>query len=272
MWMSSCKDGIWFYPSEKDPVVAKVGIHLLHKSLLDDLVTDGTAPQDSAVIVDGFIQNWIRQKLMEDEAENNVSADINISKLVEDYRSSLLVYNFEKKLIDKMLDTIVSLEESETYYDNKKAQFLLSHPILKLMMAKISSKNKNLSQIEKSLKKDDLSEAFYILKDNASSLFVDTSRWLTLQEMNALFPENLLEKVDLNKTKFYRKKDGDYEYFVKILDYHSENSIPPFIYIRDRVDKLIVSERKNNILSQYRQTLYDEGIKKKSFEIFQIHE
>ena len=204
---------------------------------------------------------------MEDEAEN-MSADINISKLVEDYRSSLLVYNFEKKWSIRCLIPLSSLEESETYYDNKSN--FCSHPILKLMMAKISSKNKNLSQIEK-FEEGWPVRGFYILKDNASSLFVDTSRWLTLQEMNALFPENLLEKIYLNKTKFYRKKDGDYEYFVKILDYHSENSIPPFIYIRDRVDKLIVSERKIIFFRSIDKHCTTKA-SKNLLEIFQIHE
>ena len=92
-----CKDGL-FNDNAKDPVVARVGEQYLFKSQLEELVHDGTSPTDSAAIVDGYVQNWIVENLMIREADKNVAADINLNKLVEEYRASLLVYNYEKKL------------------------------------------------------------------------------------------------------------------------------------------------------------------------------
>lgn len=270
--LHSCKDGIWFFKTDKDPLLAEVGEHHLYSSEVRNLITTGTSKQDSAIIVNGYVQNWVRQKLMEDMAEKNVSADINLSKLVNEYRSSLLVYNYENKLINQMLDTTVSLEEAENYYETHKSQFVLSHPIFKVILAKVPTKNKNLGNIDKSIKNKDLTEAFFLVKENANAMNLDTSKWFTLQEISTMVPEGFFEDVHFSKDKIVSKKIGDNQIFVKILEYHSENSVPPFLYIKDRVEKLIVSERKNAILSKYRQSLYDDGMKNKSFTIYPVEQ
>ncbi|MEZ4911333.1 MAG: hypothetical protein R2774_10770 [Saprospiraceae bacterium] len=263
-----CKDGIWFFKSDDDPLLADVGEHHLYASEVKNLITKGTSVQDSANIVNAYVQNWVRQKLIEDEAEKNMSAGIKISELVSEYRSSLLVYNYENQLINQMLDTIVSLDEADSYYETHKSQFILSHPILKIILAKVPIKSKNLGNIEKSLKKDELTESFFLIKENANAMNLDTSKWFTFQEISTMVPENYFNDVQFSNDKLISKKIGENQIIVKVLEYHSENSVPPFLYIKDRIDKLIVSERKNTILSKYRQNLYEEGIKNKTFTIY----
>ena len=263
-----CKDGFYFNKDAKDPVVARVGERNLFKSQLENLVHSGTSPADSAAIVDGYIQNWIREHLMISEAEKNVAADINLNKLVDDYRSSLLVYNYEKMLIETKLDTIVTLDEKKSFYEHNNNQYVLSHPIFKCIVAKIPTKSADIGNIKKALDKSDLTEALYLIKERAVYHHIDTAAYLTIEDLSSLIPTNMVEPNKIVSGKIYQQKSKDYEYFVKILKYYDEKKIPPFDYIEIKIVKTILSERKIQLLKKYRQDLYDNGITNKNFEIF----
>ncbi len=263
-----CKDGFAFRQNTKDPVIVKVGNKNLFKSQLDGLIHDMTSPTDSAAIVDGFIENWIKENLMVVEAEKNIAADINLNKLIEDYRSSLLVYNYEKNLIETQLDTIVEQSEKLNYYSGNQNQFSLSHPILKCMVARIPSKTKNISSLKKLLESKDINEATYFIKEKASFHFMDTAKWITVDDLKSLVPEKMLKEATISKNKVFQQKDGESEYFVKILKYYGENEIPPFDYIEDKINKIILGERKINLLKNKRQDLYQKGKNNNEFEIF----
>jgi len=268
LFLYSCKDGFNFNRDTKDPIIARVGERNLFKSQIAELIHSGTSSTDSAAIVDGFIENWIRENLMILEAEKNVAADINLNKLVDDYRSSLLVYNFEKRLVDQMLDTIISMDEKNDYYESFKNQYLLSHPIFKCIIAKVSAKASGLKDIKSALVKSDLTESIFLIKEKAVYHHLDIERWMTIEDLESLLPLGMIEISELSGGKIFQKKEKDYEYFVKIVTYYDEKRIPPFDFIEGKIIKTILSERKIELLKKYRQDLYDQGVSDQKFEVF----
>jgi hypothetical protein len=264
----SCKDGFNFNRNTKDPIIAKVGERNLFKSQIAELIHPGTSMTDSAAIVDGYITNWVRENLMILEAEKNIAADINLNKLVDDYRSSLLVYNFEKRLVDQMLDTIITTDEKKDYYESFKNQYQLSHPIFKCIIAKVSAKANGLKDIKNALGKSDLTEAIFSIKEKAVFHHLDTGRWMTIEDLESLLPKEMIEISDLSEGKVFQKKEKEYEYFVKITTYYDENRIPPFDYIEGKIIKSILSERKIELLKKYREDLYNRGISDQKFEVY----
>lgn len=264
----SCNDFFNFNRDTKDPIVAKVGEKNLFKSQISGLINQGTSVTDSAAIVDGFIQNWIRENLMILEAEKNIAADINLNKLVDDYRSSLLVYNFEKRLVDQKLDTVISNAEKLQYYEMNKNQYLLSHPIFKCIIAKVPSKATGLSSLKIALGKSDLTEAMFLIKEKAVFHQIDVNKWITVEDFASFIPSDIIDNDELASGKVFQRKDKDYEYFVKILSYYDEKEIPPFDYIEGKITKSILSKRKIDLLKNYRQELYDKGVTDQKFEVF----
>lgn len=268
LFLCSCKNVFNFNRDAKDPIVAAVGEKNLFKSEIEGLVHAGTSETDSVAIVDGYIQNWIRENLMVLEAEKNVAADINLDKLVEDYRSSLLVYNFEKRLVDQKLDTIITLAEKKQNYEVNKNQYILSHPIFKCVIAKIPVKVQGMAAVKNALGKSDLTEAMFLFKEKAVYHHIDTAAWMTIEDLVSLIPNGMLKSTDLAKNKVFQDKEKEYEYFVKILAYYDENQIPPFDFIEGKITKSILSERKIQLLKSFRQDLYEKGIADHQFEIF----
>jgi len=267
--LSGCKNRITNKTVSDDKVVAKVGNRYLYQSQINELISEGTSPTDSVTIVNGFLQNWIREGLMIIEAEKQVSSDLNLDKLVDDYRSSLLVYNFENKLIENQLDTIVSGEEKIEFYEMHKNNYRLSHPIFKCVAGKFSKKNKNLKNIEKVFDTKDVFSIESTVNQDVVKIFSDTSRYLTKEDLLSWLPQDLNSKT-LNVRKTIKLTDANYEYYVKMIEFYDENDIPPFSYIESKIEKTILSERKNNLLKEYRQQLYLKGISENRFEIFDL--
>lgn len=257
-------------PSEsKDVLIARVGNKMLYQRQIRDLVSEGTSSTDSITIVNGFIQNWIREGLMILEAEKIIAADINIDQLVDDYRSSLLVYNFEKKLVDEQLDTIVLNSEKYDFYEMHRNNYQLSHPIFKCIAGQFDKKNKSLRTVIRAYESGNLNDIQNITEDNAVKFHVDTSVYLTKDDLTTWIPQDFF-KNKLNTPKAIRYSDKDYEYMVKMVEFYDENTIPPFNFLESRITKTILSERKNALLKEFRQQLYVKGIAEKKFEIYNI--
>lgn len=252
-----------------DVLIARVGNRMLYQKQIEDLVSEGTSSTDSVTIVNGFIQNWIRENLMILEAESKVAADININQLVEDYRSSLLVYNFEKKLVEERLDTVVSESERREFYEMHRNNYQLSHPLFKCIAGQFNKKNKLLKNIYNTFEKADLYTLQTVVQESAVKFHTDTSVYLTKEDLQSWIPQELF-KNSLNTPKTIKYTDEDYEYFVKMVEFYDENTIPPFNFLESKISKTILSERKNALLREFRQQLYLQGISDKKFEIYNV--
>lgn len=265
-----CKNVPVFKKSIKDPVIARVEDRTLLLSQIKELVHEGISKVDSAAVVDGFIQNWIRENLMIKEAEKKIAADINLNKLVEDYRSSLLVYNYEKFLVETLLDTIVTQEDKNIFYESNKGQYHLSHPIFKCIIVKISSKSPSSLVIKSKLEKNDWSQLIGLIKSKSSTFYIDTTVYWTLDDIHPVIPEKMMTSNKLADGKVLYKKEKDYDYMVKILRFYNEKEIPPIDFIESKIIKSILSERKIRLLNKFRQDLYDKGVKENKFEIYKL--
>lgn len=58
---------------------------------------------------------------------NLSNEEMNIQKQVEDYRTSLLIYQYKQKLIAQRLMDEISEEDIETYYNKNEKNFILPH-------------------------------------------------------------------------------------------------------------------------------------------------
>ena len=82
--------------------IAQVFESKLYRSEIKEFVPNNISQEDSAIMAQNYIRNWITQKLLLHKAIENLSGEESkIQKQVEDYRASLLIYNYKQKLIDQ---------------------------------------------------------------------------------------------------------------------------------------------------------------------------
>jgi hypothetical protein len=266
--LTGCGDNMFF--SKKDPVVAEVGDRRLFQSQLKNLVPDGTSKADSMAIVDGFVQNWVRERLMVEDAAEHIAADINIDKLVDDYRSSLLVYHYENRLTSKMLDTLIAEVEMREYYEIHKNNYILTHPAFRCIIARVPLNARGIENLNTALQRKDLTEGLFLVRELAEYHQLDTSLFMTLEDVVTLLPEGSLANLVLREGSLHRINEGKYAYFLRVLSYHPAGTAPPYEHIADNIKKIILSERRIQLLKKYRQDLYNQGLESKRFKIFKI--
>ena len=121
---------------EGDILLASVENRLMYYSDIEGMLTASSA-QDSLAQLNAYIEAWLVRNVVLNEAEKKISQDLDIDKLVEDYKSSLLLHNYRQALIQKDLDTIITKAQVKEYYDKNKEQYLLAETICKVRIVKI---------------------------------------------------------------------------------------------------------------------------------------
>lgn len=109
--------------------VAKVGTKVLYLSDLEKNIPAGTSSEDSIIISEYFVRNWINDILLYDVASKNIKEKENIESLVEDYRKSLIIYQYQEQLVSERLAKDINENTLMAYYDKNKEKFQLDRPL-----------------------------------------------------------------------------------------------------------------------------------------------
>ena len=252
----------------QDKLLASAGNRMLYLSDLSSLIPEGSNKADSTSIANHYIENWIRESILLNEAERNLEKQLDIDKLVSDYRESLLIYNYEKKLVEEQLDTIISQEQKEDFYLQNKDTYKLVNPIVQGIYVVAPNDAPGLSQFKRNWIKENIEEMKKYAENNNLDHRLDESNWITFTQFKEFLPEDLFTDSELKSKKIKDKLSEGNQYFVKILDYLDENEIAPLSYINDKVEKVILYNRKVNLLEYIKEQIYQSELKLNKIKIY----
>lgn len=242
---------------EGKPLVS-IGDKVLYSSVISQLLPEGTSAEDSAVIVKGYIENWIRDHLVISEAEKNIPPDLNLNKLVNDYRSSLLMYNFENQIINKMLDTLVTKEQKNDFYQEFGSQFILSHKIIKAILISSDKKDKSwqtfATKSAKSNQETILNEAI----KKGFKINLNGENWIPAEDIRSYISPAKPEKFTKGYTEVISSNNKIF--LLKITGLYKENEIPPLEYIEKKIEQVMLNNRKTQLLKTIREDLYKKNL------------
>ncbi len=98
----------------------------------------GLSKQDSASFAKDYIDQWVKKNVVLNRAENNLTDNQkDVTRQLEDYRASLIIFAYERELIRQKLDTTVTNAEIEKYYKENAANFELRSNIIRLRYLKL---------------------------------------------------------------------------------------------------------------------------------------
>jgi hypothetical protein len=108
-----------------DTLIVKAGSKVLSKSDLDENIPAGLPYNDSIIAAEHYIRTWITGVLMYNIAEKNTSDMTQINRLVENYRKSLVIYQYQEQLINEKLIKKITEQDLYKYYEDNKEKFKL---------------------------------------------------------------------------------------------------------------------------------------------------
>ena len=249
-----------------DIVLAEVGNRKLYKSKINDLYKSDIDSLEKQILIKGFVSNWIREQLLIIEAESKMSDSLDIDELVDNYRSSLILDYYENKLVNELLDTVITEQQLKEYYNTSKKEFILLEPIVKAISFSIKSKNDS-KKLRNAFRKNDIAEIFNLGEGRINSNVIGPDKWYTLSRLQNHLPNKQYPSSKLLRKGDHTKKVGDTKFYVKVIDVVDKNEIPPLDYIESKIKRIILNNRKKALIKRKKQQLYDQNYNNNKIKI-----
>lgn len=252
--------------SNTEEVLAEYNGNFLYRTdIPEDILGKFKEGGDSTGLLKSFIDKWLENQVMVAVANEKLSdEEKNKEKLIEDYRNSLLIYEYQQKLMKENLDTAVTESEIATFYKDNSETFLLRKNIVKIKYVKILKQKADLNKLKKLMQTASPENDQLLMKlaeSNAENFYLD-SNWLYLDDITKEIPldENYNQQRFLANNKFIQIEENNMLYLLYIIDFRIKNAISPLAFERDKIKDIILYKRQLNFLKDNQKKLFDKAV------------
>ena len=254
-------------------VVAEVSGEKLYRSDLDAVIPKGISQEDSTYLAKQYINTWASEMVYLGIAEQQLSkTEKDVTKELEDYRKSLLKYRYEQLYVNERLDTAVSDDLVEEYYNAHQEKFVLGRPLVKARFLSISDESPAKDQIRKRMSSgevEDLIEADSLAYSSALKFTTWSDEWVDVTVLAREFQldyETLLGQV---KNKWIEKVDTlGVARLAYIPEITRKGEVAPLEYSAPAIKDIIISSRKQTLISTLEQDLLKDARENGQFVIY----
>lgn len=253
-----------FFKQDTDKLLVTVYGDKLYFSDIQDLISPGLRSEDSLKLVQAICEKWAKEQLLVQKAKINLPLVLqDVQAQVESYENSLLIYSYQKELLNQKLDTIVNDDEIESYYEKNKENFILNDAVVRVNYIKLKKEVPYLWKVQRLFKKED-EESKLSLEDYcyqfADDYYLDDS-WLSVDDIFKVLPDSYTSR-NLHKGKSIEFADDDYYYFLHVKKYISKGSVSPLEMVSNQIHSIIINKRKIDFLKHVEMDLYQNALAK----------
>ena len=254
-------------------VIARADKATLYLDNVKNIIPHGTSSKDSLELLKKYIDNWVREALVIQKAEDNLT-DIqkDVEKQLENYRNSLITYAYEKELVKQKLDTAVSNDEIEKYYNSNESNFELKDNIIKVIYIKVSKKAPGIEKLKNWYKSDNPKDRILLAgycRQFAENFYLDDNSWLLFDDLLKEIPIQTYNKeLFLQNNRLVEVSDASSSYFLNIKGFKIRNSTSPLSFERDNIIKIILNKRKLQLITKMKNDIYNDAVNNKKIEIY----
>lgn len=256
-----------------DKIVAQVGEKKLFQSEISRIIPSEIEQQDSILMANDYIRKWVKQELLINKANENLTPEQkNLTREIEEYRNSLIIYKYKNELMNQQMDTLVTQRQIEQYYNANTDNFKLNRNIVKAVFIKIPKEVANPKLI-KELVDDNSDLGMNALREYsiqyAKGFDFFNNNWVDFEIVKKNIPGDITDESQfLARNNQIELNDSIYYYLVNIQDYKLKNELAPVEYVENNIKNLILNKRKIEFLKQIEENVYKEGIRQNKFKIY----
>jgi len=254
--------------------VARVGQQFLYKEDLIGVAEGTNTAGDSVARVKRYVDNWVRKQLMIAEAAENVDFDkANLERKILDYRYALMVYEYEKLYTSQNLDTAVSAQDIQAYYNQNLSQFKLRENILKGLFITLPQEAPTLRKVKRWVKSDkpeDRAALRNYCYQFATNYLLEDSVWVRFNDVALGTPLAATQDkvVFLQQNDFVELKDDNFIYLLRIIDYKVSDQESPLQFVKDLIRDIIINKRRVALAQALEDDVYEKARNNKEFEVY----
>jgi hypothetical protein len=264
-------------PSQKeagDKIVASVEDKNLYASDLAGLIGKGVSGTDSAAMVNNYIEAWARKQALLAKAEKEVELDEQeIERKISDYRYDLMIFELEKEYLQKNLDTSVTQDQIQKYYQENPANFELKQNIVQGSLISLPKGTPDIDKARKWIKQHDdrsLEELKNYCYRYASNYVIGDSTWTDFEGLisNTPFRELPNKTQFLKQNTFAENTTEEGVYLLSIKNYKIASQTSPLSFVRNQVRDIILNQRKTALIRNFEQQVYKEAKENKKIKVY----
>ncbi len=254
--------------------LAEVGKVVLYYDEVPELIRHSVGGSDSIGIVQNYINKWAKRQLLLSKAEENLSPEMkhNIEMQVEETKSNLVIYQYQRQMMLEKMDTVVSVEEMENYYSNNEPSFQLTSNIVKALFIKLPVETPYLNKIKvlaRSGNQKDMQELESYCFQFAEKFDDFNEEWVPMDRILVELPGEINNQENfLRRNTFYERNDSSTVYLLSIRDYRLRSSLAPFEYVKNDIKRIIWNSRRFEFIQALENGIYNEALKDNRFKIY----
>jgi len=260
-----------FTAKDHDTLV-KIGNKVLNRSGVEENIPAGLSKEDSVLAAEHYIHSWVSNVLIYNIALRNLNDRDNIDRLVEDYRQSVLIYQYEEQLVNEKLSNDIDEQVLLDYYNQNKDNLKLERPLIKGLFLKVPVTAPQLNEIRvwyksaNSASRENLEK--YCLNNAATfNYFVD--KWTDFNDIINNFPKDKMGKDDLQiQKKTVEKQDDNFFYFLNITDFLLQGDNTPYEYAKPAIREILINQRKLDFLKRTEEDVYQRAVERGEVQFY----
>ena len=251
-------------------LIARAGENFLYQNDLPSF----SSRQDSLLRYRNFVELWAKEKLLYDLSLTNLSQSKKneLDLLIEKFKIDLYINSYKDLIVNSRIDSIVTNEEIESYYNANIDNFTLNETLLKYRYLKVPSDNININRIRRYIQRlsnddrdflDSLNFQFAELKVNDSVWFAERDVISSIEFINQTNKSNFMRV-----NRLYEIKDDQYINYFIVKDLLKSGNIPPLSYLYDRIKLNIINQRKIDLIKNINKEILNDALKSSKYEIY----
>lgn len=251
-------------------LVARAGEKFLYKNQLPVFKSE----DDSLKRFLNFVESWAKQQIFYDLSLTNLSQSKKneLDGLVEKFKSDLYINAYKDLIINSRIDSIVSNQEIESFYNQNINAYRLNENLLKYRYVKLPKDNINKNQIRRFISRMNTNDRLFLdsLNFQFADLKLNDSLWFTEREViSSVEFLNQKNKNDYQRVnRLYEINQNDYVSYFIVIDYLKSGNIPPLSYLYERIRLNIINQRKINLIQQINKEILNDALKSNKYETF----
>ncbi|HLV41330.1 MAG TPA: hypothetical protein VKY37_03540 [Brumimicrobium sp.] len=260
LFLFSCSDS-------RNQKVCQVGEYILYESELELRKSIFFSNLNEEEAHKKAIEQWVEQQSIKLEL-SSTSPEVKAAHelRIEEELMQLNLFELENFYITTHLDSLISEQEIQNYYNNNRENYKTETYIVRALYIKIPDTIASVLNADKYylLKNDkDLEEIKKYANLYATGFYYEKERWIYFDDLVREIPISTSTKEELIKSRGEAIfKDNEETHYINVLDFRTKSISSPMEVERAGIRRHILKRRVNKLRSTAKETIL-ENVKEK---------
>lgn len=251
-------------PDQERIALLEVEGRFLYLDQVQEIIPPNVGEADSIQIAESYIRKWATDVLLYENAKRNIPDKAEIDRLLEDYRKSLIIHQYQQRLLQQRLPAAPSDAEVLAFYQEFVEQFKVQETMIKGRLLVIPAQAPRIANARSWMQSGSTKALEQIEKysmQHALSFDYFGDRWVPLTDIMREIPIQLVNPADhLASARYYETSDSVQHYMLGVDSIVQPGQTEPFALAKDKISNIMLNKMKTDFINGFQDELYNDAV------------